>query len=158
MNGIQGKQIADHTITQQNLSLTAPSGNTDAATKEYVDSNISVEHLSIANKNMQALSTSGHTGVTLACSTKVLENPVANSQVRVLINNITIDVGPGKEAFFSADSGLTARAPGEVAWGDYLYWDKTHALYDLEDTDTVDFEYLIHGDSTVDGVIDGGVI
>ena len=155
---IKGKQIKDDTITQDNLNLSYPSGNTDAATKEYVDSNISVEHLALSNKDMIALSTIGVTGVTLACATRVLENPVSESQMRVLINNIPIDVGPGKEAFFSDDSGVTARPVGEVALDDYLYWNSPNALYDLETNDSIDFEYLIHGPSTEDGVIDGGEI
>lgn len=155
---VKGKQISDNTITQSNLNLTTPSGNTDAATKEYVDSNISVEHLSLSNKDMSALSTIGATGVTLACSTKVLENPVSESQVKVLINNIPIDVGPNKEAFFSNDSGSTARPVGEVALDDYLFWNPTNALYDLETTDTIDFEYLIHGPSSESGIIDGGEV
>jgi len=155
---IKGKQISDGTILQSNLALTTPSGNTDAATKEYVDSNISVEHLSVANKNMSALSTTGITGYTLACNTHILENPVANSQVRVLVNNITIDVGPNQEAYFSNNSGVTARGVGEVAWGDLLYWDMTKAKYALESDDTIDFEYLIHGNSTENGIIDGGEI
>lgn len=155
---IKGKQIKDNTITQNNLNLSYPSGNTDAATKEYVDSNISVEHLALSNKDMAALSTVGITGITLACLTKVLENPVADSQMRVLINNVPIDVGPGKESFFSDDGGATARPVGEVALDDYLYWNPTNALYDLETTDTIDFEYLIHGPSSEDGVIDGGEI
>jgi hypothetical protein len=155
---LKGKQIADSTITQRNLNLTTPSGNTDAATKEYVDSMISVEHLSLANKNMSALSTSGITGITLACSTPILEPPITNSQTDVYINNLLIDSGPNKAAFFSGNSGITARGVGETQLGDYLYWNMLIAEYELEISDSIDFSYLIHGASSETGVIDGGVI
>lgn len=151
---IKGKQIAINTITQDNLSLTTPSGNTDAATKEYVDSMVSVEHLSLANKDMVALSTTGITGYTLACNIPVLENPLSNSQVIVYVNNVQVDQGPLKWCYFSGNSGMTARNTNEVAWGDFLYWNKQYAPYDLEPSDKIDFVYLIHGDSVEEGTLD----
>jgi hypothetical protein len=158
MSKIQGKQIANSTITQSNLNLYEPILPNDAATKDYVDTQRSVEHLALSNKDMSALSTVGLTGVNLACAKPVMETPVSKSQVIVYINNVQIDTGPTKHAFFSADSGVTRKQNNDIVIGDYLYWDNDIAPYELESDDEIDFVYLRSGDSREQGdiIIDGG--
>lgn len=161
---LQGKQISDNTITQNNLNLLTPnsgdtkSGATVDYVNYYVDINKSVEHLSINNKDMAALSTVGHTGVTLACNTPILEQPLSNSYITVTINNIIVEVGPTKCCFFSGDSGITARNVGDAQMGDYLFWNMGVAVYALESDDRIDFDYIITSASSLLEVIDGGEI
>jgi hypothetical protein len=147
---IKGKQLDDNTIFQNNLSLTTPVFNTDAATKEYVDLLSSTEYINVSNKGMAAISTSGITGATIACNTSISETPTTGCYIMVLINKLQVDVGIGKECFFSNDGGVTARVSGEEQLGDFLYWNTNIAPYDLEITDEIDFIY-IKSESAISG-------
>jgi hypothetical protein len=157
---IKGKQILDNTITQSNLNLYAPLYPNDAATKDYVDTAKSVEHMSLSNKNMTALSTVGLTGVRKACNTPIMETPVSKSHIIVNLNNVQINVGPTYHAFFSEDGGVTRKLNANIIIGDFLYWDMDIAPYALEADDEFDFIYLKTGDSSEDGelIIDGGIV
>lgn len=140
---IGGKQISNNTITQEKLNLVQPTYDYDAATKEYVDNIKSVEMLSTANINMFALDTLDETGYVLACSTPILQEPLTNSEVKVLINNVNVTVGFGEFCYFSGDGGVTPKTDSNVEIGDYLYWVSANSNYELEIDDLVSFEYII---------------
>ena len=66
--------------------------------------------------------------------------------VAVFINGSEIEIGNGvktKEAYFSSDAGITAKAINGVAVGDILYWVGSVAGYQLEITDKIRYLYAI---------------
>jgi hypothetical protein len=87
---VKGKQILDDTITQEKLDLTTPTQDFDAATKEYVDTNISTEYNSVINKSMAALATSNDGD--LATSTAILQDPVTETGVDVFVNGVKVNM------------------------------------------------------------------
>lgn len=95
------------------------------------------------NKEMTASVTSGN--YQLATVTTMAATPSGNGYVMVLINGHMVVVGDGvrtKEAYFSADSGASARSIAAIAAGDECYWNGTIAGYELAASDIVDFYYL----------------
>lgn len=146
MSKIKGKQIDNATITQSNLNVTTESvvNLTDVTTKGWVEAyaNSAVTSLTYAteNLNMWASSTTANSGLQKACATAILVQP--NSDVRVLINGVEVNIGTGLDCVFSPD-GTTLRTPGSELVGDFLYWYTTGAKYQLESDDTIDFMYLI---------------
>lgn len=84
------------------------------------------------------LSTDGAaTGITISAE------PLDDSAVLVLVNGVGIELGDGvktTEAYFSSDSGTTARALADIASGDELIWNgSTH--YTLETDDVVEIRF-----------------
>lgn len=77
------------------------------------------------------------TGITISAT------PLDDSAVLVLINGVGIELGDGvktTEAYFSSDSGTTARALADIASGDELIWNgSTH--YTLETDDIIEIRY-----------------
>lgn len=96
------------------------------------------------NLEMNALVT--NTDGSLACNTAILDNPKPSSIVRVFINGVEVNVG-GKtypyDCYFSPNSGVTVRTPGDEKIGDKLYWNGSVAGYQLDTNDLIDFIYLI---------------
>jgi hypothetical protein len=145
---IKGKQIADATITQSNLAVTTDSivSATSVTTKEYVDTYVSGQITGITyattNLNMSATNTTAGSGSQLACNTAIASIP--NSNVKVLINGIEVNVGGTSQPYdcFFSPNGTTVRLQGEEQVGDYLYWNTNDAKYQLETTDGIDFIYL----------------
>jgi len=145
---VRGKQIDNGTITQSNLGLTNPININDAVTLEYFNnySTTKIDTLAISNKNMMANSTSGITGVTLACNIPVLQYPVLNSYVEVRLNGIEIENGFNKGCFFSSDGGVTQKDSNQISYNDYLYWDNNIQQQSLDSTDRFFFNYLVSAD------------
>jgi hypothetical protein len=140
---IKGKQIIDSTITQHKLNLSDPINPTDAATKQYVDNNNSIEYTSISNLKMTAKNTTNNGD--LAVNTALLQQPIAGSGVEVYVNGVQINVGnstAGDACFFSPD-GIYMRLPGNERKGDKLYWNGSAAGFDLDTNDVIDFKYII---------------
>jgi len=81
----------------------------------------------------------------LACSTPIREIPAPYSMVKVFINGVEVSVG-GKvypfDCYFSVD-GITERILGDERIGDKLYWNKSVSGYKLDETDLIDFVYLV---------------
>ena len=77
------------------------------------------------------------TGITISAT------PLDDSAVLVLVNGVGIELGDGvktTEAYFSSDSGTTARALADIASGDELVWNgSTH--YTLETDDIIEIRY-----------------
>lgn len=145
MNKIQGKQIADATLIQNNFNIPLNSITqlTDVTTVEYVQNYANSALTSIldstSNLRMSALLTTSGSGYMLACNTPLLQQP--QSVVSVSVNSIEVYVGI--ECAFSGDGGHTFRTPGTEKEGDYLYWNTNNARYQLDTTDQLDFEYLV---------------
>ncbi|RIV19725.1 hypothetical protein DYU11_22615 [Fibrisoma montanum] len=96
------------------------------------------------NKNMAALLTTND--FDLACNTGIAATPAQGSFVEVKVNGLTVNVGNGVktgEAYFSGDSGTTARALNAILAGDKLYWVGSAAGYQLDTNDRVDFVYVV---------------
>lgn len=98
-----------------------------------------------SNKGMAALLTTNDND--LACNTGVTTTPSSASYIAVEINGVNILLGNGAktncDAYFSGDTGTTARALNAVASGDKLYWVGSYAGYQLATTDIVDFFYVV---------------
>lgn len=98
---------------------------------------------SLLNKRMQALTATSDGS--LAVAVAVLGQPVAG-YVGVRINGVDVpEIGDGTTTncacYFSADSGVHARAWGAIAQGDTLYWVPSIAGFSLSTSDVVDFMY-----------------
>ena len=144
-NYVKGKQFEDNSITSNLFNLSTPnSGQTlSGATKEYADTYGSGSTFTYNTANFDMISTTTTADGQLACSIALLSAP--KSLVRVMINGLEVQVGIGKECYFSGDNGVTARDNGEETIGDYLYWNGSIAGYELKvaDGDEIDFLYLI---------------
>jgi hypothetical protein len=146
---IKGKQIADYSITQQNLNITTDTiiTSTSVTNKEYVDNavNSGINNLtySSADFNLSALFTSGSTPL-LATNTQISDIPLGG--VRVYVNGIEVNVGSGLTCFFAPEGvGIpTPRYFGEEQQNDYLWWNCGVALYQLEITDEIDYVYMTY--------------
>lgn len=108
-------------------------------------------HLTSADKSLAPSVTSGNystTGITLSAT------PLSGSQPIVTVNGVRVVLGNGNrddlgdfannvECYFSADGGTTARATAAITAGDTLYWNGTHAGYELAVTDQVSIDYEV---------------
>jgi len=98
----------------------------------------------ISNKDMVCVVTVNDGDV--ATNTAMAATPANGSYVAVLANGVGISVGNGvktKAAYFSSDSGTTAKALNAIASGDKLYWNGSIAGYQLDANDTIDFNYVV---------------
>ena len=98
--------------------------------------------LSPDNKKMVAEATANDGDE--ACATGITTTP--KGYVVVVVNGALQDVGDGvktSSCYFSGDGGTTARAIAAIVSGDKLYWNGSAAGYQLQITDTVDFNYAI---------------
>lgn len=139
---IKGKQVVNNTITQPKLNLSYPVFAQDAATKEYVDTNQSVETNSIQNKTMPAEVTLADDD--LAVNIALTEQPVSGSGVSVIVNGIRVPSGntDADVCYFSPD-GIYKRMFGNERVDDLLYWIGSLANFQLDAADVVDFNYVI---------------
>ena len=146
---LKGKQLNNGALTQEKLNVTTDSITdiSKVTTKEWSEQNV-VNHIetlsySSSNLDMTALATTNNTGTNLACNSTISDIP--QSMVVVRINSVDVNIG-GTDAiyagFFSPD-GTVIRAKGTEQTGDKLYWNTDNEIYQLEVTDSVDFEYLI---------------
>jgi len=70
--------------------------------------------------------------------------PGGDGYVEVTINGVGVTVGDGvmtAACYFSDDGGVTAKAFGDLAAGDLLYWVGSVAGYELDTSDTIEFFY-----------------
>lgn len=77
------------------------------------------------------------TGLTIS------NTPAGDGLVMVMVNGIKSELGSGvktADCYFSGDSGSTARAIGDIASGDSLYWNGA-SIFTLETSDVIDFIY-----------------
>jgi hypothetical protein len=77
----------------------------------------------------------------LACATALAFTPAGDGYVAVTINGVVYQVGDGtraSELFFSADSGVTARAIADIAIGDFAYIG-SGLTFNLDASDVVSF-------------------
>lgn len=154
MGKIKGKQIANATLDQQQLNVSLASiVNSGSATnvqwvENYVQSGATEIYNDQLNMGMSALVTVNPGD--LACSKYIIEYPVGAVQVKV--NGIYIVTGgktAGYDAYFSGDSGVTARAFGHEQKGDYLYW--CSSRFQLDTTDEIDFIYFTNYEHNIVG-------
>lgn len=100
-----------------------------------------------ANKSMAA-STTVVDG-DLACATAVAVDPSASTPaggyIRVTINNVGVLVGDGTKVavpcYFSSNGGVTALPLRSVFSGALLYWNQSVAGFQLDPSDSIDFNY-----------------
>ena len=143
---IKGKQIVDRTVTQKQLGVTTDSinSNDDVTTKKYVDDlvNNAITGLTYTDidYNLSANETTG-SAIALATDTPISKIPVGG--VRVYVNGIEVNVGPGLMSFFAPENTgtPTPREFEQEQQGDYLWWDPVVAKYQLEVGDDIDFVY-----------------
>jgi len=145
---IKGKQIADATITQQQLGITTESitDATHVTTKEYVEMAIDsgLTNLSYSSEDLNLSANLTESGVTsLATNQPITEVPQGG--VRVYVNGVEVNVGTHNSCYcaFSAD-GSTFRYFGREEQGDQLYWNigPVDAPFQLTSADEIDFVYL----------------
>jgi hypothetical protein len=75
---------------------------------------------------------------------KITYTPFLDSTVTIKVNGVEVNLGDGAKAeacYFSADNGLNAKAIAAIAAGDTLYWNGSHAGYELDSSDDVDISY-----------------
>jgi len=146
---IKGKQIIDSTITQPKLNLSEPINPNDAATKQYVDNNNSIEFNSISNYKLPALDTNNYNGTNgdpgqLATNTAILDQPVSGSGVSVYVNGIQVSCGNlTSDTCYFSPNGIYKRRLGNERQGDKLYWLGYNAGFNLDTNDVIDFNYVI---------------
>lgn len=139
-----GKQIKDKSILQDQLELTSPLTNSDAATMDYVLMNISKERYSTSNKNMKV-------GTNLPILNSYVEIDIDSigdlkqpqSTVEVFINTVKVDVGPSYSFQFRNSDNTIIRNIGETKKGDYLYVNTDMLGYEITTDDIFDFNYII---------------
>lgn len=122
--------------------LASAVSSTDAATLQQLEDLAGI--VASSNKNMSPTDTSGNFyGSGLAMSA----TPLEHSYVQVYVNGIKIKIADGDrtagEAYFSDDSGATAKLIADIASGDMLFWNGIIAGYDLDTSDKVDFDYMV---------------
>jgi hypothetical protein len=81
----------------------------------------------------------------LAVTTAIAATPRSDSNVKVEINGVNVEIGDGVkvgvESYFSGDGGTTARTISAIQAGDQLYWNGSVAGYELVSADRVTFRY-----------------
>ena len=148
---IKGKQIVDNSIRQKQLGVVTESieNSTNVTTKKYVDHTINSAVAGLTytdiDYNILAFTTTGSSPV-LATDHQISKIPMGG--VRVYVNGLEINVGPGLMSFFAPEnSGTpTPREFEEEQQGDYLWWNPIIAKYQLENTDDIDFVYRTYTD------------
>ncbi len=79
----------------------------------------------------------------LATNQTITDATVQDSRVKVILNGVEVDVGPGKECVFkNGSTPFNERTSGDEQQGDTLHWNGSVAGYQLETDDRLDFEYL----------------
>lgn len=121
-------------VKQTIINMINASGTTNTKTNIFSKSNLNMN----ANKTIN--------DGDLACENGILDIPVINSTVKVFVNGVEVNVG-GKtypyDCYFSND-GVTVRNIGDERLGDKLYWNGSISGYELDETDLIDFMYLIN--------------
>lgn len=110
-----------------------------------VEVNNKIENLDFNSNNIDMLANSGVSGIYLATNSTISQTP--RTRVRVEVNSIEVTVGNGTTnayCFFSSDGGITPKTYSNVSLGDYLYWNKNIAPYNLESNDTISFIYMTY--------------
>ena len=82
----------------------------------------------------------------VATVTTLVYSPANHSYVKVTMNGVGQKLGDGiktKDCYFSADSGTTAKTFATIAAGDTLYWNGSNAGFQLDSTDSINFEYEV---------------
>lgn len=145
-NKINGKQLANETITQNNINIHTNEiiNPTDPTTKEYVDDKVikSISNLiiSLSDKDIEPFETSGSTPMLVSNHT-ITDSPLGG--IRVFVNGIEVNVGLGLDCFFAPenDTTPTVRIFGQEVQGDYLWWNCGVATYELETDDLISYLY-----------------
>ena len=145
---IKNKQLAivsDFDINNNRLmNVDTPIDSLDAVNKDYLDTQITNSSLDYSTSNQDMLALSGTSGIYLATNTTITDIPA--TIVRVEINGLKVTVGSGTtnaHCFFSDDNGITAKNYDNITQGDSLYWNGDVATYQLEETDLIDFNYMV---------------
>jgi len=74
----------------------------------------------------------------------ITNTPFSNSNVRVLVNGLGVNIGDGektKDCYFSSDSGVTAKLISNITSGDEIYWNGNISGYELDQDDLIDILY-----------------
>jgi hypothetical protein len=137
----QGTLYADHRFAQTADNITL--GTTAIV---FVDIGVGTPAAfdTTANKSMNPTGATSGTGLTLAAKPSGLGT--ASAYPRVMVNGLAVTLGDGvktKEAYFSADSGSTAKSLTALAAADVLYWNGVVAGYDLATTDVIEIDYAV---------------
>lgn len=152
----QLKQLAQVTSsvvdveTRKVSNVVDPADDQDAATKNYVDSEVASPTTLDKARNPLASSGDGSsTGLAITAT------PAHDSHVVVDINGLSYPAGDGtklKECYFSGDAGATAKNIADIVAGDVLYWNGVIAEVDLEATWDVDFHYVVASGTTAEAL------
>ena len=141
--GYQGKATGDVDLNSHKIiNLTNPTAAQDAATKNYVDSQVS-SATNAANGNKSMVGEITTADAQLATVTTLALTP--KGYVQVFVNGIKAKLAGDKtsgDCYFSGNSGSTARALGSAVAGDELYWNGSVAGYQLDANDFLDFDYI----------------
>jgi hypothetical protein len=130
----------DHVPNKKFVFVDTDNGQLYSA--DYTDTGFgtgTVERNAPYNQSMPAKNTTGD--ASLACDFPVFKEP--QGKIDVYVNGLSATTGPGKDCYFSADNGITAKVDGEERMGDKLFWNGLISGYDLETTDKIDFDYII---------------
>lgn len=130
----------DHPTNKKGVFIDTDTGQLYSADLE-TDPERLAEYLEVAvpyTQDIEALVTSSDGD--LACYDLI--DLVPSGRVDVLVNGLSVDLGPNKPAYFSGDGGVTARNRGDVQRFDQLYWNGSIAGYELDSDDRVEFDYI----------------
>lgn len=92
------------------------------------------------NPTQSTLGDESATGITIT------NTPLNDSNVEVEVNGIAIDLGNGvkdRDAYFSGDSGTTAKSIADIEAGDELYWNGNVVGFELDTSDSINLNYEV---------------
>jgi hypothetical protein len=100
----------------------------------------------LLDKNMTPLNVAGSNGVFSGLT--ITNTPISDGYVEVTVNGIVINLGTSSsngDGYFAQPSsgGTIGRNLADIQAGDEFYWNSILALYPLDNTDSVSFNYNV---------------